>query len=716
MMDNALDINSTELNEINGRLRIQNTELSASIDTITRFKNILDDTLDMIYMFRSDTLRFVYLNQGAVMNLGYSREELLEMTPFNIKPLLPEPKFRQLIAPMLSGEQSSLHFETLHRRKDGTDFSVEAYLQLVIESDGNRLFVAIVRDITERKKADEALQLFAMVYQHSSESMMIADNNGAIVSVNPSFTKVTGYTLEEVVGRHSRMLSSGRHDNDFYHAMWNEINTTGCWHGEIWNRHKDGELYLELIDISTIYHDDGSVHRYVSLFSDITQKKASEALIWQQANYDTLTGLPNRRMFQDRLTQEIKKTQRANLPMALLFIDLDNFKEVNDVHGHTIGDLLLSEVARRISDCVRESDTVARLGGDEFTVILSELNDLNSIEYVTQSILGKLVAPFYLDDEKTFISASIGITIYPKDAADVDTLLKNADQAMYAAKSQGRNCYRYFTLAMQEAVETKARIVHDLRSALVGEQFWVAYQPIVTLANGAIHKAEALIRWQHPTRGLISPAEFISVAEETGMIIDIGNWVFREVANQAAKWRTSYYAKFQISVNVSPIQFRHKGTNFKAWFDYLQELGQSGQSIAVEITEGLLLDAHASVTDQLLAFRDMGIRLSIDDFGTGYSSLTYLKKFDIDYLKIDKSFVLGLENGTNDMVLCETIIMMAHKLGLKVIAEGVETENQQSLLTAAGCDYGQGYLYSKPIHQEEFEMLLKIGSKKRCLP
>jgi diguanylate cyclase (GGDEF)-like protein/PAS domain S-box-containing protein len=552
---------------------------------ILRFKNVLDNTLDMIFMFEPDTLRFVYLNQGAVLNMGYSREEMLGMTPCQIKPLLPEPKFRQLIAPLLSGEQLSLHFETVHRRKDGSDFPVDIFLQLVKEGDGNRLFVEIMRDITQKKKTDE--------------------------------------------------------------------------------------------------------------------------LIWNQANFDTLTGLPNRRMFRDRLEQEIKKAHRANLQLALLFIDLDHFKEVNDTLGHNIGDILLIEAARRIGGCVRESDTVAHLGGDEFTVILSEQGDVDSVARIAQNIIDALVAPFQLDEERAFISASIGITFFPDDAADVDALLKNADQAMYAAKTQGRNRYHYFTSSMQETAKTRMRIANDLRGALADRQFGLLYQPIVTLANGAIHKAEALIRWQHPTRGLISPTEFIPVAEGTGMIVEIGDWVFREAASQAAHWRASHYAKFQISINVSPIQFGHKGANFKAWLEYMQELGLPGQSVVVEITEGLLMDAHASVTGQLLAFRDAGIRVSLDDFGTGYSSLSYLKKFHIDYLKIDQSFVHALESDSNDMALCEAIIVMAHKLGLKVIAEGVETEGQRNLLAAAGCDYGQGYLFSKPISSEEFETLLK---------
>ncbi|MEO6696758.1 MAG: EAL domain-containing protein, partial [Gammaproteobacteria bacterium] len=430
-----------------------------------------------------------------------------------------------------------------------------------------------------------------------------------------------------------------------------------------------------------------------------------------QASHDALTGLPNRHMLYDRLEQEIKKSHRSGLPMALLLLDLDRFKEVNDALGHAQGDVLLIEAARRITECVRESDIVARLGGDEFIVILSEVKAVNSIERIAQDIIDRLAAPFQLLQETVFVSASMGITLYPNDAQTIEALMKNADQAMYVAKKSGRNRLSRFTAALQEAAQTHMRLGSDLRGALVGQQLRVFYQPIVTLANGAIHKAEALLRWQHPTRGFISPAEFIPVAEETGMIIDIGDWVFREVARQAAHWRASRYAKFQISINVSPVQFRQQGTHFKAWLDYMQELGLPGQNIVIEITEGLLLGAQTSVTDQLLAFRDAGIRVSLDDFGTGYSSLSYLKKFDIDYVKIDQSFVCNLENDPDDMALCEAIIIMAHKLGLKVIAEGVETKQQRDLLAAYSCDYAQGWLYSKAVPAEQFEALLQERAK-----
>ncbi len=450
----------------------------------------------------------------------------------------------------------------------------------------------------------------------------------------------------------------------------------------------------------------GRKYKLTGVSQDITEKKRSEETIWQQANFDPLTGLPNRRMFQDRLEHEIKKSHRDGSMLALMFIDLDKFKEVNDTLGHDKGDVLLVEAARRIAGCVRESDTVARLGGDEFTVILAELVDTGSVDRIAHAIINALVAPFQLGAETAFVSASIGITLYPDDASNLEMLMSNADQAMYASKSAGRNRFSYFTKNLQEAALNRMRLINDLRSALSEDQFDLHYHPIVELSSGRIHKAEALIRWQHPERGLINPAEFVMLAEESGMIIDIGDWVFRKAARQVQHLRATHHPEFQISINKSPIQFRNDERYFQTWLPYLQELGLPGQCMSIEITEGLLLDATPTVQGKLLDMRDTGIQVALDDFGTGYSSLSYLKKFDIDYLKIDRSFVGNLSATSDDMALCEAIIVMAHKLGLKVIAEGIETATQRHLLAAAGCDYGQGHFFSPPLPSHEFSALL----------
>ena len=543
------------------------------------------------------------------------------------------------------------------------------------------------------------------------DAVVQVNAKGIITGWNGQAEKIFGWTREEAIGQALHKTIIPPQYREAHKQGLNRFLASG--EGNILNSrveflglHRDGrefpiELSITAINVAGEYEFNGFIR-------DITQQKESEEIIWNQANFDALTGLPNRHMFHDRLDQDIKKAHRANLKTALLFIDLDKFKEVNDTLGHSMGDILLKEAALRIGACVRETDTVARLGGDEFTVILAELDDTASIERVAENILQNLARPFHLENEIAYVSASIGITLHPVDASEAEDLLKNADQAMYAAKNGGRNRFSYFTPSMQQAAQTRLHLTNELRGALAAGQFRAYYQPIVNLATGRIIKAEALIRWQHPELGMVSPAQFIPLAEETGLIVEIGDWMFREAARQLKLWRASYSPGFQVSVNVSPVQLGNALDNsYQAWFGYLQELGLPGQAMTIEITEGLLLDAGIGVTDKLLEFRDAGIQAAIDDFGTGYSSLSYLKKFDIDYLKIDQSFVRDLETDQDDMALSEAIIVMAHKLGLKVIAEGVETETQRKLLTEAYCDYAQGYLFSKPVPAEAFEELLK---------
>lgn len=437
--------------------------------------------------------------------------------------------------------------------------------------------------------------------------------------------------------------------------------------------------------------------------------KNSKTLLWNQANFDSLSGLPNRDLLRDRLAQEIKKSDRSKLALALMLIDLDQFKEVNDSLGHDMGDVLLKEAASRIQNCVRDSDTVARLGGDEFTVLIPQLANTNHLDDIAQKIITSLAEPFHLRNEVIQISASLGITLYPDDATSIDALMKNADQAMYVAKKDGRNRYSYFTLALQEGAQKRLRLIRDLRIALPNKQFKVYFQPIVKLSSGKVHKAEALLRWIHPDHGMISPADFIPLAEETRLILEIGAWVRMESAAWCKRWNEICTEPFQVSVNKSPVELMDESdiTSVSSFTDYLHKHQMSGKNFVFEITEGMLLNLSSNVSNKLIALRDAGIQVSLDDFGTGYSSLSYLMKLDIDYLKIDKSFVCNLEPESDDLILCEAIISMAHKLGLQVIAEGVETEQQRNLLMLANCDYAQGYFYSRPVPPEDFEIWIK---------
>jgi diguanylate cyclase (GGDEF)-like protein/PAS domain S-box-containing protein len=559
----------------------------------------------------------------------------------------------------------------------------------------------------ERKKNEESMKLATLLFQNSGEGMMVTDADGLILTVNPAFSLLSGYTEKELLGHRGYEITSGREDMSLFDRMIESVEKTGQWQGELWQRHKDGGEYLAAMHVNTVYDELGNPFRYVALLSDITEKKASEDLIWRQANFDALTGLPNRRMFHEHLRQEMKKTDRSHLPMALIFVDLDHFKEINDTLGHDKGDLLLKEVATRLSNAVRSTDTVARLGGDEFTVIVSELRNAGDVVRTAQEILRQMNSSFNLDGNVAHISGSIGITLYPEDGADAETLINNADQAMYAAKQQGRNRFNYFAPFMQEATRVRMTLVNELREAVSRDELRIMYQPIIDLANGAICKAEALVRWQHPVRGLLNPVEFIGVAESSGMIVGIGDWVFRQAAREVQKLQALGLPGFQVSVNKSAWQFKDDGSNYQQWLDFLQELKLNPNSIIIEVTENLLLDTANANSDRMLAFQHAHMQFSLDDFGTGYCSVAFLKRFNIDYIKIDPTFVTNLANGSDGVTLCEAIIAMAHKLGIKVIAEGIETPQQLAALKAAGCDLGQGFLFSRPISGEELEKQLQ---------
>ncbi|HEU4853186.1 MAG TPA: EAL domain-containing protein [Telluria sp.] len=565
----------------------------------------------------------------------------------------------------------------------------------------------------ERQRANDAIrkgeQRFRTMFEEAPMGIAMLDSaSGEFRDINSRYAEIAGRAPDEIRRSHWADLSHPDDVADVAEAM--EQLSGG--HVESFKTSQrlvrpDGSVVWIDMSVAPMEKEGNAPLYNLCMIEDVTEKKKSEALIWQQANFDTLTQLPNRRMFLDRLGNDILKCRREGRRIAILFIDLDHFKEVNDTLGHHQGDVLLVEAARRIRTCVRESDTVSRLGGDEFTVILTDMDAIARVEAIAQQILDVLQSPFQLGHEFAYVSASIGITLYPDDAQEIDDLLKHADQAMYAAKGAGRNRFSYFTQALQTAAISRMRLTNDLRSALKGEQFRMYFQPIVHLETGRIHKAEALIRWVHPQRGLVGPLEFIPLAEATGLIIEIGDWVFRESARWTKQWRAEVDPEFQVSINQSPIEFQREGRGYQHWFAQLAELGLDGNAMVVEITEGLLLDASTGVTDKLLQLRDVGMQVALDDFGTGYSSLAYLKKFDIDYLKIDRTFTRNLAPDSSDMALSEAIIVMAHKLGLKVIAEGVETPEQRDLLRQAGCDYAQGYLFAQPIPADEFDALLR---------
>jgi len=473
---------------------------------------------------------------------------------------------------------------------------------------------------------------------------------------------------------------------------------------EIYALHRDGHEFPIELSVSVI--DSPDLQEFNAYIRDISARKEAETIIWNKANFDSLTSLPNRNLFLQRLEHEALSCDRSKRSLALLYIDLDRFKDVNDSVGHDMGDRLLVEVSRRLKDSVREIDTVSRLSGDEFTIILGQIDDQLSVQRVCQQLLDTLSAPLQLDTEMVHLTASIGVSFYPGDATETGALQRNADQAMYSAKTQGRNRYQFYTSELQERALRKRQLITDLHEAVNQSRFELYYQPIISLGDGSITRAEALLRWHHPESGVVIPAVFIPIAEETGLINEIGNWVFFEACAKVKQWRERFDRSFQVSINTSQLQWIDETALMNQWITHMRDQAIDGSAINVEITEDLLMNPRSRITNRLLDFRAAGIQLSIDDFGTGYSSLSCLRQFDIDYLKIDQSFVRNLDQNNNDAVLCEAMITMAHKLGIKVIAEGIESRDQDQLLRELGCDFGQGYLYSKAVSAEELEDLL----------
>lgn len=675
-------------------------------------RNLLEtiiNTAPVRIFWKDRKSRFLGCNQAFARDAGIaSSENIIGKDDYQLVWKEQAVSYRDDDRQVIHSGVAKLNYEELQTTPDGkTTWLRTSKVPLCDATRGTIGVLGIYQDITEQKQNDDNMRLAATIYKSSSEAIMVTNENNQIMAVNPAFTRITGYELADISGKNPRIFQSGRHSKSFYQQLWHDILKKGHWQGEIWDRHKCGSIHAKWLNISTIRHSDGSIYCFVAQFSDITEKKQKDELILTQANYDQLTGLPNRNLFKDRLDKEIIKSQRNGLSLSLLFLDLDHFKAINDTLGHDKGDELLKEVALRLLSCVRETDTVARLGGDEFAIILPDIDNKLRIETIAQHIIQELSKAFNLGKNQInhYISTSVGIVLYPEDGADLKSLMKHVDQAMYAAKLNGRNRFNYFTRSMQLEANEKMALTHDLRKAITSNELQVYYQPILALTHGRINKAEALLRWHHPQRGMINPDTFIPLAEESGLIVEIGELVFKQTIANIKRWHCQLGYIIQVSVNMSPIQFSSVKKN--QWSESLAQLGLPGNSINVEITEGLLLKDAPAIKERLLELRNSGIVISIDDFGTGFSSLSYLKKFEIDYLKIDKSFISHLIDNETDRALVEAIIVMAHKLDIKTIAEGVETKEQQDLLINFGCDYKQGFLYSPAISAEDFFKLIQ---------
>jgi len=564
--------------------------------------------------------------------------------------------------------------------------------------------------LRELETKGRALQLAAKVFERSVEGIMITDRDNQIISVNHAFCEITGYPATEVVGKNPRMLASGQHDTSFFREMWRELAEFGHWQGEVWNRRKNGEVFPQWLTISVDRDEHSEIVHYIGGFVDISQKKYDQERIERLAYYDPLTDLPNRVLLRDRLTRVLASAQRNNRSAALLMLDLDRFKNINDSLGHNVGDTVLQAVATRLRTCVREADTVARLGGDEYIVVMADINDAQDVAAAAKKILEVFALPVIVSGKELGVTLSIGISVFPDDGADEQTLMKNADSAVYSAKQAGRNTYQFYTPDMNACTLETLMMENALRRALERQEFRLHFQPQIDLRDGKIIGAEALIRWMHPERGLIPPVDFISIAEDSGLILPIGEWVLLEACRNLKIWQDAGFTTLTVAVNLSAVQFHQE--RLTELIDTIgREIGVDMQHVELELTESMIMHNAEETISSMHAMKALNLKLSIDDFGTGYSSLSYLKRFPIDKLKIDRSFVNDITENPADLAICNVIIDLSHNLNLKVIAEGVETEGQLQLLRTNGCDEMQGFYFSLPLPAEDFMAMLLAGKQ-----
>ncbi len=652
---------------------------------------------------------YVEFNQAFSAICGYSAQELNSLNYWALTPKKYEhEETRQLRSLQSTGRYGP--YEKEYIRKDGTLVPLQLSGMLIFGKDGQKYIWSLVEDITARKKSEADLQIAATAFE-AQIGIMVTDANGVILRVNQTFTRETGYTAEEAIGKTPSMLKSGRHDSAFYTAMWKSIRRDGVWQGEIWDRRKNGEIYPKWLTITAVKDNEGVTTHYIGTQTDITERKVAEDRIEGLAFYDQLTGLPNRVLFLDRLKQVAATSARSGNRGAVLFIDLDHFKTVNDTLGHNIGDELLREVAARLRLCVREGDTVARFGGDEFVVLLEGLSEKSNeaatqAEKVSEKILCDLGKPYVLLGQEHISTPSIGITLIDEQYAGIEELLQQADLAMYQAKTDGRNSMRFFDSEMQSVVTRRARLEMDLRVGLRETQFVLYYQAQVDGCESCTG-AEVLLRWQHPLRGLVLPDDFIPLAEEAGLILPFGNWVLETACGQLAAWaKRQDVSHLTLAVNVSARQL-HQKDFVERVLSALDRTGADPGKLRLELTESHLLSEVDDTIAKMSRLRDRGVNFVLDDFGTGYSSLTYLKRLPLEKLKIDRSFVTDVLIDPNDAAIAKTIVALAHGLGLKVLAEGVETKEQRDFLAESGCHWYQGFLFCRPLPLEAFEEYLR---------
>jgi diguanylate cyclase (GGDEF)-like protein/PAS domain S-box-containing protein len=688
-------------------------EQSALRETTTRLNHLLSTSPTILYSIRirGEKIEAVWISDSVTRLLGYTTTEAMTKGWWtaNVHPddLARVVSLRQLV------DEGFQIDEYRFLKKDGKAIWIRDESRVVGRNDsGDVDVVGTWSDITERRIFEEQLRLDAAAIESTRDGVLIANLDGTIVSVNRAFRQSVGYEEDELLGQTPSLFRSGRHGADFFRGMWGDIAKLGHWQGEIWNRRKDGEIFPVWVSISAVYGDLGKATHYVAVYTDITKLKESEEELEHLAHFDPLTDLPNRLLLQSRLEHAVDQARRRERLVGVLFIDLDDFKKVNDSLGHVVGDELLIAVAGRLGGRVRGEDTLARLGGDEFVVLLEQLTRPEEAATVARDLLTALSTPFSLSSgHELYVQASIGISVFPNDAASTAELLRDADTAMYRAKDAGGHRFLYFTGDMGVQVLADLELESALRQALEKNQLSLHYQQKVEIATGRIYGAEALLRWQRGADGFVPPARFIPVAEKTGLIIPIGRWVLETAMAQARRWLDAGLPDVLIAVNVSAFQFR-AGDLDETLQTLLRKYSLPPRNVTLELTESLLMEKPEETTKILRRLKRIGVMLSLDDFGTGFSSLTYLTRFPMDTLKIDASFVRGIGTDESAMTVINSIIELAHRMRMTTVAEGVETREQFLYMKQQGCDAIQGYLFGKPVPADEFAKLLKRGKVK----
>ncbi|WP_241088853.1 sensor domain-containing protein [Pseudomonas viridiflava] len=639
------------------------------------------------------------VNEGFSRITGYTEKQCLERSTLDLG-IWADLSERQAMIGHIKRHGSVHEFRTRIRGSEGNIRLCELSAHPVL-IDGEDCLLTISRDVTERQHMQEKLHLAATVFESTAEGVLITDTRQRIHAVNRAFSEITGYSETEAIGHTPRLLASGQHDSAFYAAMWHQLTAEGHWQGEIYNRRKNGDIYPSWLTISAVRNKDDLITHFVAVFADISSLKHAQARLDYQAHHDPLTGLPNRTLFENRLQTALLHSEESGSLGAVLFLDLDRFKHINDSLGHPVGDLLLKGIAQRLKEHLRDIDTVARLGGDEFIVLLPGLLQPSDAVSIANKLLACFSAPFQAGEHEFFISSSIGCSLFPNDGTDVATLVKNADAAMYRSKAKGRNRVESYTRDLTSQASERIALEQELRRALDRNELSLSFQPKTSLQTNSMVGAEALIRWSHPTFGEVPPEHFIPLAEENGMILQIGDWVIEQACLQMHAWRKTHKPFGPLSVNLAGAQLRqpHLVTRIE---QLLADNGLEPGCLQLEITENFIMSQTQEALAVLHKLKKLGVQLAIDDFGTGYSSLSYLKRLPLDILKIDQSFVRGLPEDTHDAAIVRAIIALGRSMQLTVIAEGVENSEQQQFLAAEGCEQMQGYIVSLPLPPEEF--------------